>query len=143
MDKTKIELVRSSWGQLGPQAGPAADHFYETLFRMDPEVRKLFRGDIAEQGAKLMKMIGVAVAKLDEPDVLVRALQDLADRHANYGVRAAHFQTVGSALISTLEKFLGAGFTPQVRDAWLAVYGTVTDVMVARMARSAGVAPKR
>lgn len=50
-------------------------------------------------------------------------------RHAGYGVKAEHYATVGAALLWTLEKGLGEGFTPPVREAWSTMYGTVAAVM--------------
>jgi hemoglobin-like flavoprotein len=50
-------------------------------------------------------------------------------RHAGYGVRAEHYQTVGAALLWTLEQGLGAKFTPAVREAWAATYELLAEVM--------------
>ena len=36
---------------------------------------------------------------------------------------------VGTALIKTLEQGLGPAFTPDVKDAWVSVYGVMTQVM--------------
>ena len=41
----------------------------------------------------------------------------------------AHYDTVGAALIWTLEAGLGDQFTDDVRDAWLAAYGLLSGVM--------------
>ena len=48
-----------------------------------------------------------------------------------YGVKASDYQTVGAALIATLEKGLGADFTPEVRAAWLACINQVAGDMLA------------
>jgi hemoglobin-like flavoprotein len=62
---------------------------------------------------------------------LVPILQSLAMRHKGYGVNTAHYETVGGALMTTLEQGLGPFFTPQVRDSWSEVYGVMSSVMVA------------
>jgi hemoglobin-like flavoprotein len=41
----------------------------------------------------------------------------LGARHSGYGVAAAHYAIVGEALLWTLERGLGEGFTPEVRSA--------------------------
>jgi nitric oxide dioxygenase len=56
-------------------------------------------------------------------------VQDLGRRHVGYGVTAAHYKPVGEALIWTLEKGLGDGFTPPVKDAWVSAYTTLSSVM--------------
>jgi hemoglobin-like flavoprotein len=78
-----------------------------------------------EQGAKLMKMINVAVNGLDRIESIVPAVQDLGRRHVGYGVKQAHYDTVGAALLWTLEQGLGDDFTPEVKEAWETVYGVL------------------
>ncbi|MBL8045772.1 MAG: hypothetical protein JNL09_04480 [Anaerolineales bacterium] len=130
MNSNTIALVRQSWAQVVPIAPQAATLFYQNLFAADPTLRPLFKNNMVEQGHKLTQMLGMAVSKLDDLETLVPVLQDLAQRHVRYGVQANHYQTVGAALLKTLEQGLGAEFTPPVRDAWAAVYGVVADVMV-------------
>ena len=46
-------------------------------------------------------------------------------RHEGYGVRPAHYDTVGAALFKTLEQALSEDFTPQVRAAWAHLRDTI------------------
>lgn len=129
MTPHQITLVRDSFGRVQPIAGAAAAIFYTTLFEADPTLRRLFTGDIAHQGERLMTMIGAAVGMLDRPDALLPVLRQLGARHVAYGVVDAHYATVGSALVATLAQGLGEHFTAPVRDAWIAVYGVISDTM--------------
>jgi hemoglobin-like flavoprotein len=124
-------LVKDSWAQVEPISETAAALFYGKLFELDPALKPLFKGDIKEQGAKLMKTLTVAVKSLDKLDVLVPVLQDLGRRHKNYGVSPNHYDTVAVALLDTLAKGLGDGFTPATKEAWVAVYGIVSSTMIA------------
>ena len=54
MNATQIELVQTTFAQVEPIAVVAADLFYTRLFELDPTLKPLFRGDMAEQGKKLM-----------------------------------------------------------------------------------------
>ena len=56
--------------------------------------------------------------------------QKLAERHVGYGAQPAHYAVVGQALIDTLDKGLGAEFTPETRAAWETAYGTLSAVMI-------------
>ena len=122
-------LVQASFAQVAPIREVAADLFYGRLFELDPSLRPLFRGDIKEQGAKLMMMIATAVKGLDRLEAIVPAVQALGRRHAGYGVTERHYDTVAAALLWTLEKGLGAAFTDDVRAAWTACYGLLAGVM--------------
>ncbi len=129
MTPEQVKLVKSTWSQVSPIREAAAGLFYQRLFELDPTVRGLFRGDMKEQGHKLMAMIGMAVTGLDHMAELVPSVEKLGRRHAGYGVTDAHYDTVASALLWTLEKGLGPAFTAEAREAWTAVYATLSTVM--------------
>jgi hemoglobin-like flavoprotein len=122
-------LVQSSFEKVALIADTAAALFYGRLFELDPSLRPMFTTDLKEQGKKLMNMLTLAVRGLDKLDQLVPAVQALGRRHAGYGVRAEHYNTVGAALIWTLEKGLGEAFTPEVEEAWIAVYTLLAETM--------------
>ena len=130
MHPDTVPLVQSTWKQVAAIAPQAAALFYANLFEADPSLKALFKGDMTEQGKRLMQMIGAAVGKLTDLDALVPVLQSLGERHVGYGVQASHYATVGGALLKTLEQGLGAAFTPAVKAAWAEVYGVMADVMI-------------
>jgi hemoglobin-like flavoprotein len=124
-------LVQTSFAQVAPIAETAAALFYAKLFELDPSLRPMFTSDIAEQGRKLMQMLAVAVRGLDNLGALVPAVRALGLRHAGYGVRDEHYETVAVALLATLELGLGDAFTDDVREAWATVYWLLADTMKA------------
>lgn len=130
MTPSDITLVKDSFRKIVPIADQAASLFYARLFELDPSLRALFRGDMHEQGRKLMAMIATAVAALERLDTIVPAVRQLGARHAGYGVTEDHYATVGAALLWTLEKGLGADFTPAVKSAWVATYTLLANTMI-------------
>lgn len=134
MTPEQITLVRDSFAKVAPIAPTAAAMFYDRLFALDPGLRPLFKGDMAEQGRKLMAMIGTAVANLDRLGDIVPAVQALGKRHAGYGVTPGHYDTVANALLWTLEQGLGPDFTPAARDAWTSCYVVLSGEMKAAAA---------
>lgn len=137
MTPAQIASVRDSFGKVAPIADQAAALFYGRLFEIAPETRALFRSDIGEQGRKLMATLAVVVRGLDDLPALMPAVTRLAERHAGYGVGAAHYAPVGAALLWTLEQGLGEAFTPEVKEAWSAAYGTLSGAMIAAAASAA------
>lgn len=129
MTPQQIALVQSSWQQVLPIRSTAADLFYARLFEVAPEVRTLFRRDVHAQGAMLMAMLDTVVAGLGRLGDLLPTAQALARRHVGYGVRAAHYDSVGMALLWTLEQGLGPAFTTELRTAWAAAYETLAAAM--------------
>jgi hemoglobin-like flavoprotein len=129
MTPLQITLIQNSWAEVVTIQDTAAGLFYQRLFVLDPLVKPMFKGDMREQGKKLMKMLGLIVNSLTQLDELVPVAQDMARRHVDYGVQAQHYDTVGAALLWTLEQGLGSKFTDEVKDAWATAYGTLSRVM--------------
>ena len=137
MTPEQAELVKSSWAKVVPIEAAAAELFYGKLFELDPSLKPLFKGNMVEQGKKLMKMINTAVNGLDRLDAIVPAVQQLGVRHIAYGVKDEHYDTVGAALLWTLEAGLGDAFTDETKAAWATVYGVLADTMKAAAAEAA------
>jgi hemoglobin-like flavoprotein len=126
---TQKVLVQESFAAVMPIADDAAALFYRRLFELDPSLERMFKGDMTEQRRKLVHMLTAAVKGLDRLDQLVPVVEELGRRHVGYGVADAHYDTVGAALLWTLEKGLGNAFTPDTKDAWIAVYGLLAGTM--------------
>ncbi|MBI1764576.1 MAG: hemin receptor [Acidobacteria bacterium] len=137
MKQAQKVLVQTSFAQVAESAETTAALFYQRLFELDPALRPLFKSDLREQERKLMQMLAVAVSGLDNPAALKPALQRLGARHIAYGVQSHHYQTVGAALLWTLEQGLGAAFTDEMRAAWTAVYTLVSETMQQTMQEAA------
>ncbi len=125
----QISLVKSSWQQVLPIKDTAAHLFYTRLFELDPALRDMFSGDMAEQGRKLMTMINTTVNNLDQLGPILGTVEDLGRRHAGYGVKDRDYDSVGEALIWTLGQGLGEHFTPPVKLAWANAYTTLSTAM--------------
>ena len=98
-------VVRESWAQFEPVAVESAAFFYEKLFELDPEAQRLFaRTDMVAQGHKVMRMFAEIVHILDRPEALVTEVADLGRRHVGYGVQDHQYDSVGIALLWTLER---------------------------------------
>lgn len=137
MTPEQIEIVKSSWANVAPIADNAAALFYEKLFELDPALKSLFKSDMKEQGRKLMAMLNTAVNSLDKVETIVPAVQDMGRRHVTYGVKDEDYDTVGVALLWTLEQGLGEGFTEEVKVAWVDTYTLVATTMKTAVAQAA------
>jgi nitric oxide dioxygenase len=124
-----IGAIRASFQKVLPIKEMAADLFYARLFEIAPQLRPMFPSDLSEQKRKLMTMIASAVGGLDDLDALIPQVKALGARHAGYGVTVSHYAIVGDALMWTLQRGLGAAFTPDVRSAWAKVYGVLAGTM--------------
>jgi hemoglobin-like flavoprotein len=130
MSPDQKALVQETWHQIAPIADTAASLFYGRLFVIDPSTRPLFAGvDLEKQRQKLIHVLNVVVGALDRIEELVPTIADLGRRHVGYGVRDAHYDSVGEALLWTLEQGLGNAWTAEVKAAWAAAYALLSGVM--------------
>lgn len=130
MTEDQVAAVQRSFAEVAPVADAAAKLFYARLFEIAPQVRPLFRGDMENQGRKLMATLSVVVHGLRDLDAIVPVAQTLAVRHIAYGVRADHYEAVGNALLWTLREGLGDTFDAETHAAWAAAYTLLSGVMI-------------
>ncbi|MCK1636664.1 hemin receptor [Bradyrhizobium sp. 157] len=130
--------VKITWAKIVPIADVAATLFYERLFTLDPSLQPMFgRTDMKEQRRKLLAALSAVVNGLENLEPLIPVLENLGRNHARYGVIDAHYETVGAALLWTLEQGLKEAWTPAAKAAWTKAYGAVADVMRSAAATSA------
>jgi nitric oxide dioxygenase len=125
-----VKAIQESFSNVAPISEQAATLFYGRLFEIAPAVKPLFRGDMKEQGRKLMATLGVVVNGLSNLESILPAASALAKRHVTYGVKAADYEPVGEALLWTLERGLGTQWTPQLAAAWGTAYAVLSEFMI-------------
>lgn len=130
MTPHQVQLIKKSWRvfqKINPET--VADVFYSKLFSEQPSLRKMFPKEMQSQYQKFMDMMHSMIARLDQVETLENDLQAMGERHKGYGVKDHHYGVVGESLIWTLEKGLGADFTEELREAWLACYQIIARKM--------------
>jgi hemoglobin-like flavoprotein len=130
MTPDQVKAIQESFSKVAPISEQAAELFYGRLFEIAPAVKPLFHGDMKEQGRKLMGTLAVVVNGLGNLESVLPAASALAKRHVDYGVKASDYAPVGAALLWTLEKGLGADWTPSLAAAWGAAYTTLSEFMI-------------
>jgi hemoglobin-like flavoprotein len=137
MTPDQVNLVQQSFAKVAPISDQAAELFYDRLFEIAPQVKAMFPADLREQRKKLMATLAVVVGGLGHLETVLPAASALAKRHVSYGAKAEHYPVVGGALLWTLEKGLGDGWTLEVADAWKAAYGALSGFMISEAYGSA------
>lgn len=132
MTPEQIALVRKSFDLLRPLPRGAGRDFYETLFALDPSLRRLFSADIENQGTMFVVALGLALKGLDDEGAAAdEALRELGRRHVLYGAKAAHYDAFREALLCLFAQRLGPDFTPEMAEAWRAAFDRISAVMKA------------
>lgn len=132
LSEHQIKLVKQSWLKLrGIDPKTIADLFYTKLFTDTPSLRKMFPTDMQQQYVKLMDMLSAIVVRLENIHEMDNVITEMGDRHTKeYGVKNAHYDAVGSALIWTLQKGLGAHWNDELAEAWITCYQIIAHTMM-------------
>ncbi|MDQ3152708.1 MAG: FAD-binding oxidoreductase [Actinomycetota bacterium] len=124
-----VRLIRESFAVVEPRAAEMSRFFYGMLFSLAPATRDLFPANMEVQRSRLLRAIVHVVQMVDRPDDLVPFLRQLGRDHRKFGVMATHFDALGTALITTLQRFAGDAWTPPVEKAWTDAFGLIARTM--------------
>jgi hemoglobin-like flavoprotein len=130
MTPQQIELIQRSFDAIWPFRRKLAEVFYERLFELAPDAKRLFPSDMQRQHLKLMDTIAAMVGALDNRDLLQSIISHTGRHHAQFGVTSAHFSAFGDALIWSLERQFGDAYSPELREAWITLYNDVQGEMM-------------
>jgi hemoglobin-like flavoprotein len=130
MTPKQADLIRHSFDAIWPVHRKFAAIFYRHFFELAPDARRLFPDDMERQHVKLMDMIAAIVGALDQRELFQSIIRQTGRQHASFGVKASHFVAFRDALISSLAEQFGAAFTPELRQAWIALYDAVQGDML-------------
>ncbi|MCJ7599414.1 MAG: globin domain-containing protein [Methyloceanibacter sp.] len=129
--KTQKRLIRESFKRVESASDLVAALFYLRLYQLDPSLQALFKGRRKAQRRELMGALKLAIISLDHTEELTPVLKLLGARHRHYGVRSGDYVTFVMAWIWTLEQSLEGRFTPESREAWMALLSATARTMAA------------
>jgi NAD(P)H-flavin reductase/hemoglobin-like flavoprotein len=133
-----VRVVRESWALVEAQQDDVAQFFYGMLFSLAPGTRDLFPVNMQTQRSRVMRAIVHLVQMIDRPDELMPFLRQLGRDHRKFGVVAAQYESVGTALLSAIKRYAGSNWTPTVERAWAEAYTIMARTMLEAAAADEG-----
>lgn len=131
MHSNAVELVQKSWAQV-EKAGPAAAAlFHCNLLHSRPWLVAPYSGYVDERDDMVMRTFGRAIKGMHMLDTHASLLLQIGRVNAACGVQSHHYPYFEVALIQTLGQILGDALTEPLKQAWIAVFGTMTRLMLA------------
>lgn len=130
MTQEDRRLLLDSWQRLEPYADKLATVFFDRLFELAPESRRLFASATLEsQFLQFAYMLVELVALHDEPHKMLLATVQIGRRLSRYGITDAHYLAVSEAITAMLSHAPEACATPESRAAWHEAYDLLTAIM--------------
>lgn len=130
-----IDIIKSTIPLL-ENAGPAMTaHFYQRLFKHNPELQDIFNMSNQRDGRQqvaLFEAIAAYAKNIDNLSVLTPAVERIAQKHTSFNIQADHYAVVGHHLIETLRELAPEAFTSEVEIAWGSAYQFLASIFIAR-----------
>lgn len=124
------DLVEASVVALEPHGERLAGYFYARLFLESPDLRELFPPAMDLQRDRFFAAVLRLARGGADPDSADNLLEGLGRDHRKFGVKAAHYEAVGRALLAALAHALGPAWTPEVAVAWRDAYAHIASTMI-------------
>lgn len=131
MNPNAVKLVQESWKQVATAGPAAAALFHCNLMRTRPWLTAPYAGYVDERDTMLMRTFGHAVMGIHRLETHATLLLQIGRVNASCGVQSHHYPYFEVAMIQTLEQILGDMLTETLKQAWIAVFGTMTRLMLA------------
>jgi hemoglobin-like flavoprotein len=129
MTKERVQLLQQHFLKMLSVSDLTGQLFYRRLFELDPSLRSMFKADMQEMTRQLMQTVGMIVTGLSTPHEVMNLVAEHGRKHEGYGVIEAHYETVRTVLLWTLDQILGSDFTPEAQAAWTEAYDFIAKVM--------------
>ena len=129
MTPEQIQIVRLTLAQATADQYALGREFYRRLLIIAPDLRARFQGDVDAESSKLRDALKLAFAALSDMPFLVATLEALASRDVARDLPEHHCRAIAQSLLWAVERRIGAAFTPQVCDAWIAFLAVVVSIL--------------
>lgn len=130
-----ISIVKATAPVVAENAEVLTKHFYQRMFRENPEVIPFFNQAHQNEGRQ-QKALAAAIcayaANIDRLEVLGPAVELIAQKHASLKVKAAHYPIVGRNLLASIREVLGQAATEDIVEAWGEAYSFLAKIFIDR-----------
>src|SRR5690606_33534418 len=128
-----IDIVKSTVPVLEKHGKDITTHFYRIMFEAHPELLNIFNHANQEKGRQqtaLANTVYAAGKYIDQLEVLVPAVKQIAHKHRSLGVKPEHYPIVGEYLLKAIKDVLGDAATDDIINAWGEAYGVIAQVFI-------------
>ena len=129
----QIEIIKASVPVLMEHGVALTSNFYARMMRENPELRQVFNQAHQRTGKQQASLAGAVLAyaqHIENPAVLLGAVEHIAHKHVSVGIRAEHYPIVGKHLLAAIKELLGDAATDEFIGAWAAAYGQLADILI-------------
>ncbi|WP_153558092.1 NO-inducible flavohemoprotein [Roseimaritima sediminicola] len=135
LSEQTIRIVKEITPVVAANAETITRRFYERMFTANPEVKAFFNQAHQHSGGQQKALAGAICAyfaHIDNPAVLMPAVELIAQKHVSLGIKAEHYPIVGSNLLGAIKDVIGEAATDEIVDAVAEAYGFLANIFIER-----------
>lgn len=135
LDARTIDIIKSTIPLLESANTALTEHFYQRMFRDNPELKDVFNLSHQASGRQPAALFAAVLAyakNIDNPAVLGAAVERIAHKHTGFAIQPAQYDIVGHHLLETIKELAPDAATPEVIDAWAQAYGALANIFIGR-----------
>ncbi len=135
LSEKTIRIVKEITPLVAANAETITRRFYERMLEANPEVKAFFNQSHQHTGGQQKALAGAICAyftHIDNPAVLMPAVELIAQKHCSLGIKAEHYPIVGSNLLGAIGDVMGEAATPEIVEAVAEAYGFLADIFIGR-----------
>ena len=122
LSESQLAVIKQTVPILQEHGETLTRHFYQRMFRENPEVLAFFNPAHQHAGTQQRALAGAICAyaqHIETPEVLADAVELIAQKHASLQILAEHYPIVGANLLAAIQEVLGEGATDAVIDGFI------------------------
>ncbi|WP_348815003.1 NO-inducible flavohemoprotein [Halomonas sp. H10-59] len=108
--------------------------FYPLMFERYPEVKAVFNQAHQADGGQpkaLARGVLAYVGLRRQPQEVIDSMQTVISKHVSLGIQPEQYPIVGECLMAAIGEVLGEVVTPEIADAWAALYNDLAALLIA------------
>lgn len=128
-------IVKATAPVLAEHGLAITQHFYHRMFRDEPELKNIFNQahqKAGDQPRALANAVYAYAANIDQPEVLGKAIERIAHKHASLQIAPEQYEIVGRHLLASISEVLGEAATDEVLSAWGEAYWQLANILIDR-----------
>ncbi|CDQ18422.1 nitric oxide dioxygenase [Halobacillus karajensis] len=133
LNKQTIETVKATVPVLEEYGEAITTHFYQRLFEDHPELKNIFNQThqhVGDQPKALANTVYAAAQYIDQLEVILPRVKQIAEKHRSLNVQPEHYPIVGEYLLKAIKEVLGEAATDDIINAWGNAYGVIADAFI-------------
>ncbi|WP_227370125.1 NO-inducible flavohemoprotein [Halomonas sp. M20] len=127
------QLIEATAPLVAEHLETITQRFYPLMFERYPEVKPLFNQAHQADGGQPRVLAGAVLAYVQlrkEPEKAKQTLATVVEKHVSLDIQPDQYPIVGECLLAAVAEVLGEAVTPEIADAWTALYNELAGLLI-------------